>query len=141
MPQPARVSKGLRSTATQIAKIPDAAIADAVEDIVAFAQQTGGTFGRRRSKLTATAKVRGGKNNRTAEIRGRTAGAWTIKSYGRDGMTVRNARGFPIGSGFAASAGPAGPAKGGRRSWERVVEYANDRAPDIVIEQLDKAVD
>lgn len=141
MPTPRNVSRSLRKTATQLAKIPDVAIAEIADDVTARAIDIGGTFGgRRRRPLIAEARVRGGKRTRTVEVFGRPAGAWVIKTFGRRAVRPVRRMALRIGATgeYRASAGPAGPVR--RQSWDRVVEYANERAPELVAEEVEEVI-
>lgn len=89
MAVPRAVARDLRRTAAAISKIGDEAVARAAETAVSEGAAVGGRFGRR----TLTVVVRDVSNSggvASATVAGRTAGAWSIKSYGRrGGYTVR----------------------------------------------------
>lgn len=138
MAQPRAVARSLRKTATQLAKIPDTALAEVVEATVAEAPQIGGRFGRRGRRLLAEAKVRKRKSQSSAVVFGRPAGAWVIKSFGRGPVVPRRRKALRAGDRFFMSAGSAGPIR--QQSWERVVEFANDKADEVWGDQVDRVV-
>ena len=95
MATPRKVARDLRQTATRIARISDAAVADAATVAVELGAGVGGRFGSRRgAPLTVVVRsVSNARNTSTATVGGKPAGAWSIKSYGRrGGYTVRPRR-------------------------------------------------
>lgn len=141
MPTPRDVSRSLKRTATQLAKVPDVGIAAVADEVTNEALTVGGRFGSRRGRpLIAEARTRGGKRNRTVTVFGRPAGAWVVKTFGRKAVRPVTKKALLIRStgDFAMSARAAGPIA--RQSWDRVVEHANEIAPELVALEVEEAI-
>lgn len=91
MGAPRAVARDLRRTATRIEKLVDPIVADTATFAVE-AGAGGGSFGRRRL-IVVVRSSSNRKGRSTATVAGKTAGGWTIQSYGRTGgYTVRPRR-------------------------------------------------
>lgn len=158
MATPRAVARDLRQTANRIARIPDQAVADAATYGVETGATVGGRFGSRRGR-PLTVVVRSTSRRRgvsTATIAGKTAGAWSIKSYGRrGGYTVRpnprrrrralNVRQAGVSVGGRRLSAIASVRPGGTRGddrWNRLVadptrEAFGDLVDDLVTEAVE----
>ena len=131
MSSPRQVGASLRQTARALERIPNVALRDVAENTADEASKLGGRFGR--SRLGT--KIKPGKNETV--IRGKSAGGWAIKSYGR-GESV--AKGRALGTaGGSFHAKRARPARGDKR-WDRVHAFAEDECPRVVADAVQKAL-
>lgn len=158
MATPRAVARNLRRTATQVARIADTAVAEVAEEAVNLGASVGGRFGGRRGRSRLTVGVRDVRNRRgvsSATIAGETAGAWSIKSYGRrGGYTVRprqrngrravNLRGAGVSAGgrrITASRATSPGRMAGDDRWSRLIaEPSAERFEQLAGELLTEAV-
>ena len=133
MSTPQQVAANLRKTARQLERIPDDALRDCADEVAQVANRLGGTFGAKRKRLTVNIKA----EMNSVIIRGHTAGAWAIKSYGR---VESVARGRALGTKGGDFHAKRSPRTGGDRRWDRVVQSAEDNSPRIIAEAVSKAV-
>ena len=134
MSSPQQVEASLRKTARQLERIPDDALRDCADEVAQVANRLGGTFGAKRKRLGVNIKAQKG----SVIIRGHTAGAWAIKSYGRVQSKAKpgSVLGVP-GDGFHSMHAKA--TRGDKR-WDRVRQHAEDQSPRIVAEAVEKAL-
>lgn len=88
------MARDLRRTASQLARVVDPIVSDAAAYGVELGAAVGGRFAGSRRPLTVKVRDVSNRNaSSSATIAGETAGAWSIKSYGRTGgYTVRPRR-------------------------------------------------
>lgn len=133
MSSPRQVGASLKQVARALEKVPDIATRDAAENVVDEAKRLGGTFMNRRYKLGATIKADKG----SAVIRGKSAGFWAIKSYGRRESVARGRALGTAGGSFHAKRSKA--ARGDKR-WDKVREFAEDESPRVYVDAVRKAL-
>jgi len=134
----------------QVAKIPDAGVADLVTWFVQRAEEVGGTFrfaGGRPVRLSARIKSKQSRGSTATTVLGGTpAAAWSIKSYGRRGgyqIAPRRREALSIGAvagGAVFEHVTVRHKTSGDRRWDALVDAANDRFPDVVAELVDGSV-
>lgn len=147
----------MATLARQLEKLPDQAVAELVRWFVPRSEQIGGvmTFKGRRYQLSSRIRTRkGGRVGRAATggatgavvVVGTPAGGWSIKSYGRRGgydVKPRRRQALSlsayIADGVFASA-HIGRGTTGDRRWDRLVEEANVKFPDVVASLIDRKV-
>jgi hypothetical protein len=133
MSTPQQVAANLRKTARQLERIPDDALRDCADEVAQVANRLGGTFGAKRKRLGVNIKA----DKNSVIIRGHTAGAWAIKSYGRiESVAKGRALGTAKGDFHAKRSRRAG----GDRRWDRVRQHAEDQSPLIIAEAVSKAL-
>lgn len=141
MATPRAVARDMRATATRISKLTDPIVADAATFAVDQGADVGGRFGRR----SLTVVVRSSSNRRgrsSVTVAGRTAGAWSIKSYGRrGGYTVRPRRRRALdlrAAGIERAVASAQPrSTSGDDRWRR---YIADPTIDEFVEHAEQLV-
>lgn len=136
MATPKQAGQSLRRVAKSLEQLPDEAVREAAVEVVREAQKRGGTFLHGKWKLGA--KVKKGKKPGFVFVVGDPAGFWAIKSYGRRKSVARGrALGFDGGA-FHSKTSKAVPS--GNKSWDRVVEFAEDTSPQVIAAQVHKAL-
>jgi len=138
----AALSRGLRD-------VTDDAVADLVRWFIPRSKVVGGRmrwFGRNAQLSSKLVRRKAGRGGNTVLIVGTPAACWSIKSYGRRGgydVAARRApalaiRSFSPGV-FFAHVHISRPAQGDRR-WDRLVDEADRRFPDVVATLIDRKV-
>lgn len=140
----------MRALSRQLEKVPDEAVADLVRWFVPRAQTVGGRmrFGNGRTvRLSAKIKKRRRhQSTNTVVVGGTPPAAWSIKSYGRTGgypVRARRAealalRSFAPGVFFKQVTVKRGTS--GDRRWDRLVDEADARFPDVVADVVARKV-
>lgn len=145
MAPPRAVARDLRRSATRISKLTDPIVAAAAEFAVEQSS-VGGTFrGRPVGVVVRSTSNRRGASSAT--VAGKSAGAWTIKSYGRrGGYEVRPRRRRILDlrraglSTTAATITRPGSTPGDDRWRRRVAEPTAERFVTVAREQLTAAL-
>jgi hypothetical protein len=135
----AKIAAGIRN-------VPDESIDELVRWFIPRSKKVGGRmrwFGRNVQLSSKQQRRRGTRTSTSVLIVGTPAACWSIKSYGRRGdydVTPRRALAISWISNVAfARVHITNPTKGDRR-WDRLVEEANDRLPDVVADLIDRGV-
>lgn len=143
----------LERTLVELAELPRTAMVAATRAVEGIAREVGAQagpmrLGRRRVRLRAVSKIRGGGADVTATVYGTPTGAWVMATSGTrahviapKGRRGKRAR-FLKGAGYAHPIGRAvrHPGSRGRRAWNRVVERAEAEVPKIFLEQARKVM-
>ena len=136
---------GMAALSRQLRDVPDDAVRDLVAWFIPRSKTVGGRmrwFGKNvplSSKLIRRRAARGGN---TVLIAGTPAACWSIKSYGRrGGYEVRARRAQSLHTAapgvFYDKVLIQRPAQGDRR-WDRLVDEANAKFPDVVANLIDR---
>lgn len=144
-----RGAANMRHLADQIESIPDAAIAELVRWFVPRSEVIGGQMTLYGTRVQLSSKLRNPrKRERSTSVRivGNPASAWSIKSFGRVGnydIVPRRAQALKLGDvaagAFIQHAHVDQPTHGDGR-WDKLVDEADDRFPDVVATMVDRAV-
>ena len=140
---------GMAALSKRIAAIPDDSVQALVAWFIPRSEQIGGRF-----NLYGTGKLLSSRI-RTRSARGRVAStllagtpatAWSIKSYGRKGgYTVHTRRKLALSigglsSGLAFDNVHIDRATSGDGRWDKLVDEANAKFPDVIAELIDAGV-
>lgn len=156
MATPRRVAADLKRTAAKLAKITDPIVAGAADVAIANGLAAGGRFAGRsggRGGRPLTVVIRSQSNRKgssQATVAGKTAGAWSIKSYGRTGgYTVRPSRRRRrraldlrrAGTTATAAASTVPGSTTGDDRWNRlVVEPTRDAIRPLALDLIDEVI-
>ena len=135
----------MAALARQTAKIPDESVAELVRWFIPRSKTVGGRmrwFGRNVQLSSKMQRRRAGRSANTVLIVGTPPACWSIKSYGRRGgydVRVRRAQSLATAAPgvFFDKVHIAQPTKGDRR-WDRLVDEANAKFPDVVANLIDR---
>jgi hypothetical protein len=140
---------GMAALSRQLAQVSDDAVADLVRWFVPRSKIVGGRmrwFGKNVQLTSKLSRRRAGRGGNTVLIVGSPASCWSIKSYGRRGGYDVRARRAPTLAISAFAPGVffahvhiAKPAQGDRR-WDRLVDEADRKFPDVVATLIDRKV-
>jgi hypothetical protein len=138
----------MRALERQLAKVPDEAVAELVRWFIPRSEEIGGKIkmGGRRYQLTSRLRnPKQGRGSASVIVAGSPAGAWAIKSYGRrGGYTVKPRRRKALHLGASSNVFFAsvhvGSGTSGDRRWDRLVQEANEKFPDVVADLVDRVV-
>jgi hypothetical protein len=143
----------LERTLVELAELPRTAMIAATRAVERIARDVGAQagpmrLGRRRIRLRAVSKLKGGGADVTATVYGTPTGAWVMATSGTRAHTIapKTRRGrktrFLKGAGYPHPIGRPvrHPGSRGRRAWNRVIERAETEVPNIFLEQARKVM-
>lgn len=143
----------MRALARQLESLPDESVKELVRWFVPRSEQIGGRIRFKGRTYQLSSRIRSRKGQRASRagstnsvvVGGTPAGAWAIKSYGRRGnYDVRPRRKEAIallsstvpGAQFASVHIASGTT--GDNRWNRLVDEANAKFPDVVADLIDR---
>ena len=140
---------GMAALSKRISAIPDDSVQALVRWFVPRSEQIGGRFklyGHDKA-LTSRIRTRSSRGKMASTVlAGTPATGWSIKSYGRRGgytVHTRTKQALSIGgvsSGLAFDNVRIDRATSGDHRWDKLVDEANAKFPDVIAELIDSVV-